>query len=69
MLKEIDHIDPEDHVIVDANPGRKQVLEVKNIDVNQTITGFQKMLGRFIGEDIWFSFGDQNPIHIRIHRH
>ncbi len=32
--------------------GRKQILEVKNIDVNHTITAFQKMLGRFIGEDI-----------------
>lgn len=31
---------------------RKQVLEVKEVDVNNVVTGFEKMLKRLIGEDI-----------------
>ncbi len=31
---------------------RKQILEVKHIDVNDVVTGFEKLLRRVIGEDI-----------------
>jgi PAS domain S-box-containing protein len=31
---------------------RKQVLEMKVVDVNQVVTGFEKLLRRLIGEDI-----------------
>lgn len=31
---------------------RKQVLEMKPVDLNQLLTGFEKMLSRVIGEDI-----------------
>lgn len=31
---------------------RKQVLEVKKVDLNQVVTGFEKMLRRLIGEDV-----------------
>ncbi|MFI5295742.1 MAG: PAS domain S-box protein [Thermodesulfovibrionales bacterium] len=35
---------------------RKQITEVKPIDVNGTVTGIHKMLVRIIGEDIDFNF-------------
>lgn len=32
--------------------GRKQTLEMKVLDLNEVVIGFEKMLGRLIGEDI-----------------
>ncbi|MFW5958190.1 MAG: transporter substrate-binding domain-containing protein, partial [Desulfosalsimonas sp.] len=32
--------------------GRKQVLEMQRVDVNEIISGFSKLLGRVIGEDV-----------------
>lgn len=32
--------------------GRKQVLQIKTVNLNEVVTGFDKMLSRLIGEDI-----------------
>ncbi len=45
---------------------RKQVLEIRDVDINQVISGFEKLLRRVIGEDIRFRFlPSQEPLIVK----
>jgi two-component system, cell cycle sensor histidine kinase and response regulator CckA len=45
---------------------RHQVLEIKAVDVNQILTGFEKLLRRLIGEDVELALlKDDNPLTVK----